>query len=61
VFFGLAAIVLAQTPNGIASIFRLPNFEGLARASSWRVGSGRLDERMRELAAPSSGRNDVLA
>ena len=61
VFFGLAAIVLAQTPNGIASVFRVPNFEGLARASAWRVGSGRLDERMRELPAPSSRRNDVLA
>ncbi len=46
VFFGLAAIALAQTPNGIASIFRLPNFSALARASSWRLGSRRLEERI---------------
>src|SRR3954469_714223 len=46
VFFGLAAILLAQTPNGIASIFRMPNFRVLAHASSWRVGSRRLEERM---------------
>jgi branched-subunit amino acid ABC-type transport system permease component len=61
VFFGLAAIVLAQTPNGIASVFRLPNFERLARASSWRVGSRRFDERLTDPPAPSSGRIDVLA
>ena len=46
VFFGLAAILLAQTPNGIATIFRMPNFRALAHASSWRVGSRRLEERM---------------
>jgi len=46
VFFGLAAILLAQTPNGIASIFRLPNFRALAGASAWRLQSRRLEERM---------------
>jgi branched-subunit amino acid ABC-type transport system permease component len=61
VFFGLAAIALAQTPNGVASIFRFPDFGGLARASSWRSGSRRRAERVREPATPFSGRNDVLA
>jgi ABC-type branched-subunit amino acid transport system permease subunit len=37
VFFGVAAIVLAQTPNGIAGLIRMPNFGGLAAASRWRL------------------------
>jgi branched-subunit amino acid ABC-type transport system permease component len=37
VFFGVAAIVLAQTPNGIVGLIRAPDFRGLAAASRWRL------------------------
>lgn len=46
VFFGVAAILLAQTPNGIATLFRRPDFTTLARASAWRLRSRRLQERL---------------
>jgi branched-subunit amino acid ABC-type transport system permease component len=46
IFFGVAAILLAQTPNGIATLFRLPDFGALARASAWRLRSRRLQERL---------------
>jgi len=46
IFFGVAAILLAQTPNGIATLFRTPDFTTLARASAWRLRSRRLQERL---------------
>lgn len=46
VFFGAAAILLAQAPNGLVGLFRRPDFSALARASAWRTGSRRLEERM---------------
>ncbi|MGH9169034.1 MAG: branched-chain amino acid ABC transporter permease, partial [Acidimicrobiia bacterium] len=46
VFFGAAAILLAQAPNGLVGFFRLPDFTALARRSAWREGSRRLEERM---------------
>jgi ABC-type branched-subunit amino acid transport system permease subunit len=46
VFFGAAAILLAQAPNGLVGLFRKPDFSALARESAWRAGSRRLEERM---------------
>ncbi|MGH8990522.1 MAG: ABC transporter permease [Acidimicrobiia bacterium] len=46
VFFGAAAIILAQAPNGLVGLFRKPDFSALARESAWRAGSRRLEERM---------------
>jgi ABC-type branched-subunit amino acid transport system permease subunit len=46
IFFGLAAILLAQTPNGIATLFRRPDFSALSRGSAWRLSSRRLRERL---------------
>jgi branched-subunit amino acid ABC-type transport system permease component len=46
VFFGAAAILLAQAPNGLVGLFRLPDFSGLARQSAWRTPSRRLQERV---------------
>jgi ABC-type branched-subunit amino acid transport system permease subunit len=46
VFFGAAAILLAQAPNGLAGLLRLPDFSRLARGSAWRTPSRRLEERL---------------
>ena len=46
VFFGAAAILLAQAPNGIVGLFRKPDFAVLARQSLWRRDSRRLEERV---------------
>jgi branched-subunit amino acid ABC-type transport system permease component len=46
VFFGAAAIVLAQAPNGIVGLFRKPDVPALARRSAPRLGSRRLAERL---------------
>jgi branched-subunit amino acid ABC-type transport system permease component len=40
IFFGLAAMFLAQAPNGIVGLFRLPDLSGLAERSRWRIGTG---------------------
>ncbi len=54
VAFGVMAIVLAQAPNGLAGLFRLPDFTALAGASAWRrrPTGNRLQERV---AARTSG------
>jgi len=44
--FGAAAIVLAQTPNGLAGLVRLPDFSALATASRWRLDNLRGQERI---------------
>jgi ABC-type branched-subunit amino acid transport system permease subunit len=36
VAFGVMAIALAQAPNGLAGLWRTPDFSALARASAWR-------------------------
>ena len=48
VAFGVVAIVLAQAPNGLAGLFRLPDFSALAGASAWRrrTAGSRLGERV---------------
>jgi ABC-type branched-subunit amino acid transport system permease subunit len=46
VFFGAAAILLAQAPNGLVGLFRKPDFAVLARQSLWRRDSRRLEERL---------------
>jgi hypothetical protein len=51
------AIILAQAPNGLAGLFRLPDFSALAGASAWRrrpTGS-RLGERVAARAAGRAG------
>ena len=48
VAFGVASIFLAQTPNGLVGLLRRPDFNRLAAASQWRVGSSRLPERLAE-------------
>ncbi|MCA1843937.1 MAG: branched-chain amino acid ABC transporter permease, partial [Actinobacteria bacterium] len=46
VFFGVAAMVLAQTPNGLAGVlFRVPNFDTLAARSHWRINRKRAADR----------------
>ena len=46
VFFGVAAVLLAQTTNGLAGVlFRKPDFAGLAATSSWRINRRRLADR----------------
>ena len=46
VFFGAAAMVFAQAPNGLAGfMFRRPDFADLARRSAWRVDGRRGSER----------------
>ena len=44
----MLAIALAQAPNGLAGLFRLPDFPALAGASGWRRRStgSRLGERV---------------
>ena len=46
VAFGVAAMLLAQSPNGLAGVlFRRPDPAPLAEASQWRLGSRRAAER----------------
>jgi ABC-type branched-subunit amino acid transport system permease subunit len=46
VFFGVAAIVLAQTSNGLAGVlFRRPDFAALAGRSGWRINHRRAADR----------------
>jgi ABC-type branched-subunit amino acid transport system permease subunit len=51
VAFGVAAMLLAQAPNGLVGLFVLPDFRRLAHASSWRLGSRRAAERTLSQAA----------
>jgi hypothetical protein len=53
VAFGVAAIVFAQSPNGIAGYLRRPDFAELARRSAWRTDRRRSTERL--AGAVSSG------
>ena len=46
IFFGVAAMVLAQVPNGIVGLFRLPNMSGAAARSRWRLERGPRQERV---------------
>jgi ABC-type branched-subunit amino acid transport system permease subunit len=46
IFFGVAAMMLAQTPNGIVGLFRLPNLAGALSRSRWRLDSGPRQERV---------------
>ncbi|HKN92161.1 MAG TPA: branched-chain amino acid ABC transporter permease, partial [Acidimicrobiia bacterium] len=45
VFFGVAAILLAQAHNGLVGLVPRPDFSSLADQSAWRGGSQRLAER----------------
>jgi hypothetical protein len=45
VFFGVAAILLAQARNGLVGLVPRPDFSSLADQSAWRGGSRRLAER----------------
>jgi branched-subunit amino acid ABC-type transport system permease component len=56
VAFGVAAIVFAQSANGIAGYLRLPDFVELARRSAWRTDRRRATERLAAAAAASGGR-----
>jgi ABC-type branched-subunit amino acid transport system permease subunit len=44
--FGVAAIFLSQTRNGLVGLLRRPDFGALARRHEWRLGSVRLQERL---------------
>jgi branched-subunit amino acid ABC-type transport system permease component len=46
VFFGVAAMLLAQAPNGLIGTLRLPDFGALAERSAWRRGRRRMLERV---------------
>jgi branched-subunit amino acid ABC-type transport system permease component len=46
VAFGVAAIFLAQSRNGLVGLVRRPDFSRLADLASWRLGSVRLAERL---------------
>ncbi|HEV7865681.1 MAG TPA: ABC transporter permease [Acidimicrobiia bacterium] len=56
VAFGVAAIVFAQSPNGIVGYLRRPDFVDLARRSAWRTDRRRATER-RAAALAAGGRN----
>jgi branched-subunit amino acid ABC-type transport system permease component len=45
VFFGVAAMLLAQARNGLVGLVPRPDFSALADQSAWRGGSQRLAER----------------
>ena len=47
----MAAIVLAQAPNGLVGLFRLPDFAALADASAWRRRQPAAAERRRRRLA----------
>ena len=55
VFFGVAAMLLAQSPNGLVGLVPRPDFTALADRSAWRTPSRRLAERSlpSELATPA--------
>jgi ABC-type branched-subunit amino acid transport system permease subunit len=56
VFFGVAAILLAQARNGLVGLVPRPDFSALADQSAWRGGSRRLAERSEvEQSVPVSG------
>jgi hypothetical protein len=53
--FGAAAILLAQTPNGLIGLVRSLDFAALARVSSWRLdGRRRTAERAARLRTPGT-------
>jgi ABC-type branched-subunit amino acid transport system permease subunit len=52
VAFGVAAILLAQAPNGLAGFVRRPDFATLARRDAWRLDRRRTLERAAAVAAP---------
>jgi hypothetical protein len=56
VAFGVAAIVFAQSHNGIAGYLRRPDFAELARSSAWRTDRRRATERLAGAALASDGR-----
>jgi branched-subunit amino acid ABC-type transport system permease component len=45
VLFGLGAMILAQTPNGLVGLFRMPDWSGLAARAGWRQDHRRARER----------------
>lgn len=51
-FFGIAAMLLAQAPNGLVGLLRLPDFDRLARRSAWRLTRSPIAER-HAVAAPA--------
>ena len=55
VFFGVAAMLLAQSPNGLVGLVLRPDFSALADRSAWRTPSRRLAERSlpADLGAPA--------
>ncbi len=55
VAFGVAAIVFAQSHNGIAGYLRRPDFAELARRSAWRTDRRRATERLAGAALASDG------
>jgi len=46
IFFGLGAIFLAQAPNGLVGLLRLPDLDKLIRRNEWRLESHRAAERL---------------
>lgn len=53
VVFGLGAILLAQAPNGLVGLLKMPRVDdwaALSRRSAWRLENGPLKERMMEAA-----------
>jgi branched-subunit amino acid ABC-type transport system permease component len=45
VAFGLGAVVLSQTPNGLMTFLRMPDITALAERSRWRLAANRHAER----------------
>jgi branched-subunit amino acid ABC-type transport system permease component len=56
VAFGVAAIVFAQSPNGISGYLRRPDFAALAQRSAWRTDRRRATERRAGAALAADGR-----
>jgi branched-subunit amino acid ABC-type transport system permease component len=54
VIFGFGAILLAQAPNGLAGLVRLPDFSGLAERNRGRIDRRRGLERLQPLPASAA-------
>ena len=55
VMFGVGAMLLAQAPNGLAGLLRVPNLDGLVERSRWRLRTSRSAERFASVGWAKEG------
>src|SRR5439155_24973695 len=51
IFFGLAAMLLAQAPNGLVGLLRLPDLRRMVQSGQWLYRSGPVWDRARLVGA----------